>query len=196
MNILETDARKISLALLQPNEGQLEEIGIHANPRQITEDQYQALKVSMQADNLTGAMPLKVYEHEGKYVVLGGNMRLRVLQEMGVKDVPCIVLPKDMPAPVLNKFIITDNSTFGEWDMDALANEWTDEPLKDWGVKSKWVDTGYAPNLNPTDIGVRGVTEEDLESAREHISEELLPNEKKMIEVVCPHCGKTFTIRV
>lgn len=134
MNILETDARKISLALLQPNEGQLEEIGIHANPRQITEDQYQTLKASMQADNLTGAMPLKVYEHEGKYVVLGGNMRLRVLQEIGVKDAPCIVLPKETPAPVLNKFIITDNSTFGEWDMDALANEWADEPLKDWGV--------------------------------------------------------------
>lgn len=100
MNILETDARKISLSLLQPNEGQLEEMGIHANPRQITEDQYQALKTSMQADNLTGVMPLKVYEHEGKYVVLGGNMRLRVLQEMGVKEAPCIVLPKEMPASV------------------------------------------------------------------------------------------------
>lgn len=132
MNITETDARKISLALLQPNEGQLEEIGIHANPRQITEDQYQALKASMQADNLTGAMPLKVYEHEGTFVVLGGNMRLRALKELGLQEVACIVVPKETDAETLNKIIITDNSTFGDWDMDALAN-WN-EPLDEWGV--------------------------------------------------------------
>lgn len=134
MKIKDTDVQKISIAQLQPNEGQLEEIGIHANPRQITEDEYNALKASIQTDDLTGIFPLKVYQHEGVYVVLGGNMRLRALQEMGAKEVSCIVIPKNIPAEKLNKIIITDNSTFGDWDMDALANEWTDEPLKDWGV--------------------------------------------------------------
>ena len=27
-----------------------------------------------------------------------------------------------------------DNGSFGAWDYDALANEWDDLPLQDWGV--------------------------------------------------------------
>lgn len=33
------------------------------------------------------------------------------------------------------EFIIKDNGSFGDWDMDLLANEWSDLPLDDWGVK-------------------------------------------------------------
>ena len=29
-----------------------------------------------------------------------------------------------------------DNGSFGAWDYDALANEWDDLPLADWGVPS------------------------------------------------------------
>ena len=32
------------------------------------------------------------------------------------------------------EFIIKDNVGFGEWDMDALANEWDTEDLTDWGL--------------------------------------------------------------
>lgn len=32
------------------------------------------------------------------------------------------------------EFIIKDNSSFGKWDFDALANEWDAEDLADWGV--------------------------------------------------------------
>ena len=52
---------------------------------------------------------------------------------------------KDSPnAPVIKaseltdeeqrEFIIKDNVGYGEWDMDALANEWDNEDLEDWGV--------------------------------------------------------------
>lgn len=52
---------------------------------------------------------------------------------------------KDSPnAPVIKaseltdeeqrEFIIKDNVGYGEWDMDALANEWDNEDLADWGV--------------------------------------------------------------
>lgn len=192
MEIKDTDVQKISIAQLQPNEGQLEEIGIHANPRQITEDEYNALKASIQTDDLTGVFPLKVYPHEGAYVVLGGNMRLRALQEMGAKEVSCIVIPKNIPAQKLNKIIITDNSTFGDWDMDALANEWDIEELKDWGVDLP----KYTPNLNPISDIERQITDSDLERACEQISEELKPTAGHTIEVTCPHCGEVFTIRV
>lgn len=32
------------------------------------------------------------------------------------------------------EFIIADNASFGEWDYDALANEWDADDLNSWGV--------------------------------------------------------------
>lgn len=37
------------------------------------------------------------------------------------------------------EFIIKDNVGYGEWDYDALANEWDSEELDDWGV-DVWQD--------------------------------------------------------
>lgn len=132
MDILKTDVRTIALKDLKNNTGQIE--GVPANPRVLRDDAYRALVASLQADNLTGVLPLKVIQYNGEWVVLGGNMRLRALKEIGAKDVPCIVVPQDTDADTLRKIVITDNSTFGEWDNDMLANEWNVEELQEWGV--------------------------------------------------------------
>ena len=132
MDITETKTLVLPVAGLRPNTGQMEAIGVHANPRQISESDYQKLLKSMRAKNMTGLLPLKVYQYNDEWIVLGGNMRLRAMQELGIESVSCIVVPKGTDAETLNEFIIKDNSTYGEWDMDALAN-W-DAPLDDWGV--------------------------------------------------------------
>lgn len=44
------------------------------------------------------------------------------------------------------EFIIKDNSSFGAWDWDALANEWDAEELDDWGV-----DTWQMPSEEDID---------------------------------------------
>lgn len=140
----------LPVADLRPNTGQMEAIGVHANPRQISESDYQKLLKSMRAKNMTGLLPLKVYQYNGEWIVLGGNMRLRAMQELGIESVSCIVVPEGTDAETLNEFIIKDNSTYGEWDMDALAN-W-DAPLDDWGVdvpKAKEDDTDLSDQLNP-----------------------------------------------
>lgn len=62
---------------------------------------------------------------------------------------------KDKPtAPVIKaseltdaeqrEFIIKDNVGFGEWDMDALANEWDNDDLVDWGVNVWQEEAGKA----------------------------------------------------
>lgn len=132
MDILETKTKVLRVADLRPNEGQMEAIGVHTNPRQISEVEYQKLLDSLRTDNLTGVLQEKVFNYEGEWIVLDGNMRLRALQELGVEKVQCTIVPEDTPAKVIKKIIILSNATFGEWDMDALAN-W-DEPLADWGV--------------------------------------------------------------
>ena len=134
MQILETKTKVLNVSDLRPNNGQLECIGVHANPRQISKGDYAKLLNSLRENNMTGVLPLKVFKHEGEWYVLGGNMRLRAMQELGIEKVSCIIVPEDADAAALNEIIIKDNSTLGEWDMDALANEWSDMPLNDWGV--------------------------------------------------------------
>ena len=132
MNILETKTKVLKVADLRPNEGQID--GVPSNPRYITDYEYQALCKSLQEANLTGVLQVKVYNWQGEWVVLDGNMRLRALQEIGIEKVQCLIVPEDADTQTLKKIVITSNSTFGHYDMDALANEWGDCPLSDWGV--------------------------------------------------------------
>lgn len=132
MDILQRDITVLPLSQLVTNTGQID--GVPANPRVIKGEKFEALKKSLQKANHTGVHPLKVYEHEGAYVVLGGNMRLRALQDLGVQEVACIIIPDDASEEDLRQIVIEDNSQFGEWDNDMLANEWDAQELADWGV--------------------------------------------------------------
>ena len=66
-------------------------------------------------------------------VVLGGNMRLKASIEAGLTEV-WIEKASDLTPEQQKEFIIKDNSSFGDWDWDVLANEWDTEKLNDWGV--------------------------------------------------------------
>jgi len=66
-------------------------------------------------------------------VVLGGNMRLLALQKMGASDCQ-IRMVSGLTPEQKREFVIKDNSNFGRYDFDSLANEWSDLPLADWGV--------------------------------------------------------------
>ena len=66
-------------------------------------------------------------------VVLGGNMRLKACEEAGLKEVP-IIFADNLTPEQEKEFIIKDNSSFGEWDWDLLANEWDTDQLADWGL--------------------------------------------------------------
>ena len=65
-------------------------------------------------------------------IVLGGNMRLKACKAAGLTEAPVYVASwgetKD------RQFIIKDNVSAGENDMDILANEWDATELNDWGL--------------------------------------------------------------
>lgn len=143
------EARKIKLTDLEMNIGQIP--GVPANPRQWTKDEMERLKKSIgETPELLEARGAIVYPHGGRYIVLGGNMRLSAVQALGWKEMPCIVMPADMPAEKLKEIVVKDNGSFGEWDMDALANEWDDLPLSDWGADVHWEDTAVAAGFQRT----------------------------------------------
>ena len=127
------ETRRIKLTDLVLNEGQI--AGLPTNPRQWTKTELNKLKKSLQeTPELLEARGILVYPWEGKYLVLGGNMRLSALKALKAKDAPCIVFPEDTPIDKLKEVVIKDNGSFGAWDFDQLANEWGDLPLVDWGV--------------------------------------------------------------
>lgn len=124
---------KIDISQVCQNEGQIE--GLPANPRIIKDERFKKLVKSVRdLPEMTEARDLLVYPHGGKYIVIGGNMRLRAYQELGWKEVPCCVLPDNMPAEKLREMVIQDNNPFGETNWGMIADEWDIEELKDWGV--------------------------------------------------------------
>lgn len=104
------------------------------NPRQISNKDFESLVKSLKdCPDMFEARPLLCSDRTGKLIVLGGNMRLRAAQKLNYKDVPVIVLPGLTEAQE-KEITIKDNGAWGQWDFDALANAWSDLPLKGWGV--------------------------------------------------------------
>ena len=115
--------RIIDISLLDPNEGQID--GLPSNPRKWSEDDLSRLEDSIrETPELLEARGIIVVPRDGRYLVLGGNMRLAAIRGLGRTEAPCIVLPETTPAEKLREIVIKDNGAFGAWDMDALANEW------------------------------------------------------------------------
>lgn len=127
------EIKRIRLTDLELNKGQVE--GLPSNPREWTRTDLDHLITSIkETPELLEARGLIVYPHEGKYIILGGNMRFSALREMNEVDAPCYVMPEETPIEKLREIIIKDNGAFGSWDFDMLANEWDDLPLSGWGV--------------------------------------------------------------
>jgi DNA modification methylase len=105
------------------------------NPRIIKDGKFQKLVKSIQEfPDMLNKRPLVTFtDTDGKYVVLGGNMRLKACKEIGLKEIPVIVAD-EWTEEQKNEFLIKDNVGFGEWDWDTLANEWDAEKLDDWGL--------------------------------------------------------------
>ena len=126
--------QEIKISKLELNKGQVE--GLPKNPRFIRDERYKALVKSIEdAPEMLKLRELLVVEHGNKFVVIGGNMRLRACKELGMETVPCKVLPADTPVAKLREYAIKDNNGFGEDDWDVLANEWDAEELQEWGME-------------------------------------------------------------
>ena len=123
----------IPVALLDENKGQLE--GVPKNPRVIKKKRFKQLCESIKEDpELMNLQPMLVYPLGERYVVVDGNMRLKALRDMAHVVAPCEVLKEGTTPEQMKRYIAKTNSAFGDWDWDALSNEWDGDPLDDWGI--------------------------------------------------------------
>lgn len=79
-----------------------------------------------------------VIDNEG--IILGGNMRFKALQHLGFKEVPDAWVKRadELTEDERRRFIIADNVSGGEWDVDDLAANWDVKELEDWGLELDW----------------------------------------------------------
>jgi len=94
------------------------------------------------------------------------------LQKMGASDCQ-IRMVSGLTPEQKREFVIKDNSNFGRYDFDSLANEWSDLPLADWGVDlpDDWLKTVQNDGLPEPGSG-----------------------EEKANITTCPKCGFKYAI--
>ena len=115
------------------------------NPRIIKDDKFKKLVKSLQEfPEMMEKRPMVcVTDVDGKLFPLGGNMRLKALQELKYKEIPdeWVMLADEWTEEKRQEFVIKDNVGFGEWDWDELNADWDLEQLADWGLDvPEWED--------------------------------------------------------
>ena len=140
-----------------------------SNPRRLRDEKFLTLKaISESVPDMLNKRPLvAVTDTDGKYMVLGGNMRLRACQDLKLKEVP-IILADEWTEEQRREFIIKDNVGYGEWDWDQLANEWDAVDLDAWGL-----DVPKVPDFDPVPMDQQ-------------------PRLDEKTPITCPKCGHEF----
>lgn len=111
---------KVNINLLKQNED---------NPRQISDIKFEGLKKSIL--DFPEMLPIRPIVVNKDYVVLGGNMRLKALKELGYEEVYIEIM--DI-ADKEYEFTIKDNLSYGEWNWESLEIDYTTNELTDWGL--------------------------------------------------------------
>ena len=110
------------------------------NPRLIKDERFEKLKKSIKEFPKMMALRPMVINQDN--IVLGGNMRLKAIKELGYTELPdeWVKRAEDLTDEEARRFIIADNVGFGEHDWEILANEWDAEELADWGLDIPDID--------------------------------------------------------
>lgn len=148
---------KIPIKDIQQNIGQVP--GLPANPREWTHTDADLMAKSLRdTPELLQARPLLVVPYDGKYVILGGNLRYDGAKINGWKTLPAVILD-NLTTAEMKEIVLADNGDFGDWDYIQLSRKWKDLPLEELGIvlfdeekdftdHNKEVDTsGFSENI-------------------------------------------------
>lgn len=160
------ERRAISVGKLVQNNGQID--GVPKNPRTWEPGDVESLAKSIEeTPELLDARGLIVVPHGGKFVVIGGNMRLAACRQLKLKELPCMVLPEDTDAERLKAIAIKDNGSFGAWDFEALKlDDWDPVMLEECGVELSLDVNEDESKENAVDLNVK---EDDFDESRDVI---------------------------
>ena len=137
------------------------------NPRIIRDAQFLKLKKSVaEFPRMLELRPIVLDEAN---MVIAGNMRLEALKANNYKEIPeeWIKRAEDFTPEELRRFIITDNTHFGEHDWEMIANEWDAEPLDEWGLEVPMMTEPPEEISGESDSNTKGIPTLSLPKRRE-----------------------------
>lgn len=131
------------------------------NPRQITEEQFERLKQSLQ--NFGYVEPIVI---DTDCTIIAGHMRVRALRKLnGNKgDIEVRVPNRPLTERERDEYTIISNKVRGDWDYDIMSDNWDMDML---------LDLGFIPG----DFGIDMIMTEEKEEKPKKVKE-------------CPHCGE------
>lgn len=121
----------MNIGEVKTNVGQYKDLP--KNPRVIKNDKFRKLVKSIKdLPEMLEIRPIVVNENS---IVLGGNMRLKACQEIGLEKIPVIKI-MNLDIEKQKEFIVKDNVSFGQWDLDEVFNkEWNIDFMQMWGAE-------------------------------------------------------------
>ncbi len=157
-----------------------------SNPRVVKDEKFAKLVNSIK--EFPKMMELRPMVVSDDWVVLGGNMRLKALQELGYKDIPdnWVKQASDLTEEEQKRFIIADNVGFGDWDFDMLRNDFDVAELDDWGLT-----VFEAEDIDLDDFFEEQPEQEDVEEKHKIILE-YSEEEYHQIQEAIKSDGRTF----
>ena len=127
-DISSSTSKILNIKDLKRNTGQIP--GVPKNPRLIKDNNFRKLKESIEQDpEMLELREIIAYKYNDFFVIIGGNMRFEALKSLNYETVKCKVITGDVSTEQLKRIILKDNSAYGEWDFDDLANEWEESLL-------------------------------------------------------------------
>lgn len=157
------------------------------NPRTIRNRDFEILCKSIQDNpDYFEARPLILSDRTGKLVIIAGNQRYEAAKHLKMNEVPTYLI-ENLTELREREIVIRDNISNGDWDFEAIANEWNTDELQEWGLfvpemaeieepesskneddedeepeKAEWVPDCLFASDNPYDIPVLKMSKENV----------------------------------
>ena len=163
------------------------------NPRQMTGKQNEDLKASLKRFGVVE--PILVNMHDDrKNIIIGGHQRLRVWKDLGNKTIPCVETKVNRGRE--RELSIRLNKNTGEFDWDALANEFDIGELEEWGFDDNDFNLDKIPFKPEDDPGISDhkMNEDEMKEIANKMNDKLKEGQK-LQEVICPQCGEEFYVK-
>lgn len=140
------------------------------NPRYITTENFKTLVRTIEKyPSFLEKRPIVIDSWDNP-VILAGNMRFKALKKLGYKEIPeaWVTTAEGMSEAEKEAFLLIDNNSLGQWDFEALANDFDLEMLTDLSL--------FIPNLN--------MPGEDTDEEPLEVSSSILSDKPKKDQVI------------
>jgi len=131
------------------------------NPRQLKEHDAEHLKKSLDAFGIADPLIINTDNR-----IIGGHMRRRIMLKSGYKpdDLVDVRVPeRELTEREAEELAIRLNKNTGDWDFDALANNFELDDLENWGFELDELDLDlWASDEPPEDPGAKIDKAEEL----------------------------------